>query len=253
MLSTFPAPAPRDVTQLRVATYNIHKGVQGIGPGRRLEIFNLRQAVAHLDADLVCLQEVRGFHHRLAKRWANWPPEDQAQTLSPQDFHSVYRSNAVTKHGEHGNALLSRWPVSHVGHTDVSDHPLEQRGLLHAVVHTPWGELHVVVVHLGLSGGTRWRQVQRLGQFLAREVPADARLLVAGDFNDWRGRLHVPMAELGLHTWPHKMLTFPARFPVWPLDRIYGRGLQARAAWVPARGGWSRWSDHLPLVLDWGP
>lgn len=30
---------------LRVATYNIHKGVQGIGPTRRLEIHNLALAV----------------------------------------------------------------------------------------------------------------------------------------------------------------------------------------------------------------
>jgi endonuclease/exonuclease/phosphatase family metal-dependent hydrolase len=247
------APSPRVEGSLRVATYNIHKGVQGLGPGRRLEIFNLRQAVAHLDADLVCLQEVRGFHRRLAQRWAHWPPGDQAQTLSPEGFHSVYRTNAVTTHGEHGNALLSRWPVSHVGHSDVSDHALEQRGLLHAVVHAPHGEVHVVVVHLGLSGRGRWRQVQRLGAFLAKEVPPDAKLLVAGDFNDWRGRLHAPMGVLGLQTWPVKVLTFPARFPVWPLDRVYGRGLQASSAWVPSGPGWSRWSDHLPLVVDWEP
>ena len=238
---------------LRVATYNIHKGVQGLGPARRLEIHNLRQAVAHLDADLVCLQEVRGVHRRLAQRWAHWPDGDQAQALVPEGFQSVYRTNAVTTHGEHGNALLSRWPVSHVGHSDVSDHALEQRGLLHAIVHAPQGELHVVVVHLGLSAGTRWRQVQRLGQFIAQQVPPEAMLLVAGDFNDWRAHLHVPMAELGLHTWPHKMLTFPSRFPVWPLDRVYGRGLQARAAWSPRGPGWSRWSDHLPLVVEWTP
>ena len=29
---------------LRVATYNIHKGVQGLGPQRRLEIHNDRKA-----------------------------------------------------------------------------------------------------------------------------------------------------------------------------------------------------------------
>ena len=32
---------------LRVATYNIHKGVQGIGPVRRLEIHNIGHAVEH--------------------------------------------------------------------------------------------------------------------------------------------------------------------------------------------------------------
>ena len=47
------------MTRVRVATYNIHKGVQGVGPARRLEIHNLGHAVEQLDADIVCLQEVR--------------------------------------------------------------------------------------------------------------------------------------------------------------------------------------------------
>ena len=50
------------MTALRIATYNIHKGVQGLGPARRLEIHNLGHAVEQLDADVVCLQEVRKLH-----------------------------------------------------------------------------------------------------------------------------------------------------------------------------------------------
>ena len=38
---------------LKVATYNIHKGVQGFGPARRLEIHNLGLAIEQLDADIV--------------------------------------------------------------------------------------------------------------------------------------------------------------------------------------------------------
>ena len=49
---------------LRIATYNIHKGVQGLGPTRRLEIHNIGHAVEQLDADIVCLQEVRKVHRR---------------------------------------------------------------------------------------------------------------------------------------------------------------------------------------------
>ncbi len=41
---------------LRIATYNIHKGVQGLGPARRLEIHNLGLAVEQLDADIVLLR-----------------------------------------------------------------------------------------------------------------------------------------------------------------------------------------------------
>ena len=49
---------------LRVATYNIHKGVQGIGPARRLEIHNLGHAIEQLDADIICLQEVRKMNRQ---------------------------------------------------------------------------------------------------------------------------------------------------------------------------------------------
>ena len=37
----------------KVATYNIHKGVQGLGPARRLEIHNLGHAVEQFDACLL--------------------------------------------------------------------------------------------------------------------------------------------------------------------------------------------------------
>ena len=49
---------------LRIATYNIHKGVQGVGPRQRLEIHNLGHAIEQIDADIICLQEVRKVHRR---------------------------------------------------------------------------------------------------------------------------------------------------------------------------------------------
>lgn len=69
---------------LRVATYNIHKGVQGIGPARRLEIHNLGLAVEQLDADIVCLQEVRKLHRREAAYFQRWPDLPQAEFLAPK-------------------------------------------------------------------------------------------------------------------------------------------------------------------------
>ena len=59
---------------LRVATYNIHKGVRGVGPRKRLEIHNLGLGIEALDSDLVFLQEVRSFHHGEARPKATkWP------------------------------------------------------------------------------------------------------------------------------------------------------------------------------------
>ncbi len=155
---------------LRIATYNIHKGVQGLGPARRLEIHNLGLAVEQLDADIVCLQEVRKLHRREAAYFQRWPDVPQAEYLAPEGYEAVYRTNAFTKHGEHGNALLSRWPVIGHQHEDISDHRFEQRGLLHVEVDAHGRRVHVIVVHLGLIPGSRVRQVDRLQQFIEREV-----------------------------------------------------------------------------------
>lgn len=239
------------MSKVRVATYNIHKGVQGLGPARRLEIHNLVHAVEQFDADIVCLQEVRSHHRKLERYFQRWPQMDQAGYLSPEGYEAVYRSNAVTKHGEHGNALLSRWPVVSVGHSDMSDHRFEQRGLLHVHLLVDGVEVHVVVVHLGLIQASRERQVQRLGEFINREVPEGAPVVVAGDFNDWSAQLLKPMAALGLHTFEGiRLPTFPARLPLLHLDRIFVRGLRLVNAHVPHGRAWRRMSDHLPLIAD---
>jgi len=243
---------------LRVATYNIHKGVRGVGPRKRLEIHNLGLGIEALDADLVCLQEVRLFHQREALRFARtvlgWPEQGQAEYLAPEGYEVAYRTNAVTRHGEHGNALLSRWPIGEVGHHDVSDHRFEQRGLLHVPVLWQGVEVHAVVAHFGLIHASRVRQVERLAELIAAEVPAGAPLLVAGDFNDWGEKLDGPMAAIGLRRAragaERAQRTFPSAVPVFALDRVYTRGLQCTGATVPRSSGWARMSDHLPLLVE---
>jgi endonuclease/exonuclease/phosphatase family metal-dependent hydrolase len=242
---------------LRVATYNIHKGVRGVGPGKRLEIHNLGLGIEALDADLICLQEVRLYNRRDALHFdqtlLGWPGEGQAEFLAPEGYSVAYRSNAFTRHGEHGNALLSRWPIGDIGHHDVSDHRFEQRGLLHVPIQWNGVEVHAVVAHFGLIHASRVRQVDRLAEFIAEEVPDDAPLLVAGDFNDWGERLDALMHAAGLRrarcgsTVPR---TFPSRVPVFALDRVYIRGLRCLSTTVPRGTAWARMSDHLPLLVE---
>jgi endonuclease/exonuclease/phosphatase family metal-dependent hydrolase len=236
---------------LRIATYNIHKGVQGIGPGRRLEIHNLGHAVEQLDADIVCLQEVRKLHRRQELYFKRWPELPQAEFLCPEGYQAVYQTNAHTRHGEHGNALLSRWQVVSQGHEDMSDHRFEQRGLLHACVQLDSRIVHVIVVHLGLIAGSRTRQVEQIGRFIAREVPPDAPLVVAGDFNDWGGKLRAPMKAMDLLDcdWV-RMPTYPSRLPMAQLDYVYARFMQPLGVLAPRGPIWGRMSDHLPLIAE---
>ncbi len=237
---------------LRVATYNIHKGVQGLGPARRLEIHNLGLAVEQLDADIVCLQEVRKLNRREALYFDRWPEVPQADYLAPEGYEAVYRTNAYTRDGEHGNALLTRWPVIGHQHEDISDHRFEQRGLLHVEVDVQGKRVHAIVVHLGLIAGSRLRQVAQLQRFIAREVPDDAPLVVAGDFNDWGLQIKRMLAGFGLFEYDeaHQSFTYPARLPMVQLDHVYVRGLTPLSLHVPRGRIWWRMSDHLPLIAE---
>lgn len=240
-----------DESLLRIATYNIHKGVQGVGPRRRLEIHNLIHAVEQLDADIICLQEVRKHHRLEEKHFHHWPAVPQADYLAPEGYEAVYRTNAITRHGEHGNAMLSRWPVVSHQHEDMSDHRFEQRGLLHSEVVVHGRSVHVIVIHLGLIPASRQRQVDQLLRFVEREVPANAPLVVAGDFNDWGDRLRHRMRAGGLMAFDFMAKpTFPARLPVVQLDYVYVRGMTPVSAEVPSGRIWWRMSDHLPLIAQ---
>lgn len=246
---------------LRVATYNIHKGVMGMGPTKRLEIHNLGLAVEAFDADIVCLQEVRRFHHREARKFSRtdyghraWPHQAQADYLAPEGYEVAYRTNAVTRHGEHGNALLARWPIGEIRHHDVSDHRFEQRGLLHTTVHWNQTTVHVIVVHLGLFHQSRVRQTERVAELALSQIPADAPVVVAGDFNDWNEKLDHILTDAGLVRAARpdgsRVPTFPSLVPVLTLDRVYTRKLACRNMMVPRGEAWARMSDHLPLVVE---
>src|SRR5688572_22066723 len=85
---------------LRVATYNIHKGLSFFK--RRMVIHELRDRLRALDVDLVFLQEVLGTHERYAERHDNWPAAPQYEFLADtvwQQF--AYGQNAVYDAGHH--------------------------------------------------------------------------------------------------------------------------------------------------------
>jgi len=112
------------------------------------------------------------------------------------------------------------------------------------------------VAHFGLASAGRLRQVQRLAEFIAAEVPAGEPLLVAGDFNDWTEKLDEPMRQAGLararapDERPLQAMTFPSRVPIFAHDRVYTRGLRCCSTMVPRGSAWARMSDHLPLVAE---
>lgn len=240
---------------LHIATYNIHKGLSFFK--RRLVIHEVREHLRQLNADLVFLQEVQGGHVRRARRFVNWPEQPQHEFIADSvwtDF--AYGRNAVYDSGHHGNAVLSRFPIVHWDNEDISEHRFESRGMLHCEVQVPgWAEkLHCVCVHLGLMAHHRSRQMRALALRIERLVPANAPLIVAGDFNDWARHATDELARpLGMRevfeqTHGQPARSFPAALPVFHLDRIYVRGFSVKQARVHHGSVWARVSDHAALT-----
>jgi endonuclease/exonuclease/phosphatase family metal-dependent hydrolase len=131
----------------------------------------------------------------------------------------------------------------------MSDHRFEQRGLLHVRVQVRRRNVHVIVVHLGLIAGSRARQIEQLARYVQREIPRREPVVVAGDFNDWGGKLRRAMNEAGLRDFEAERLwTYPSRLPLTQLDYIYARGMKPLGVEIPKGRIWWRMSDHLPLI-----
>ncbi|MDK9725891.1 MAG: endonuclease/exonuclease/phosphatase family protein [Sterolibacteriaceae bacterium MAG5] len=245
---------------LHIATYNIHKGFSQFN--RRMVVHELRDRLRALDADLVFLQEVQGLHLGHAEKHEDWPEEPQHEFLAEDFWHSTaYGRNVMYDHGHHGNAILSRFPIIAHHNQDVTHMRFERRGMLHCALDVPGlaRQLHCVCVHLSLFGRSRRRQLDALATRLEAIVPADAPLIVAGDFNDWRNRAHDLLAErlgmmevfAGVAGRPPR--SFPSSLPVLRLDRIYVRGFGIESAQVHFGAPWSGISDHAALSASLVP
>lgn len=239
---------------LRIATFNIHKGVTSFNA--RLVLHEQRELIRRLQADIVFLQEVRGEHTLHQRRFSRWPDAGQHEYLADSIWSdSAYGRNAVYPAGHHGNALLSKFPITRWENIDVSAHPVEQRGLLHCELAIPgWDrELHCICVHLGLFSRWRRQQLHRLRTRIESVVPPEAPVIIAGDFNDWRVKAGQTLAE-GLHlreVFEHghgkPARSFPSLLPLLRLDRIYVRGFHIQQAQIHGGAAFARVSDHAAL------
>ncbi len=192
-----PATPVSASVSLNVLTMNMHMGF-GIF-NRRFILPELREAVRTVSADIVFLQEVHGEQQSHARKVKDWPTISQYEFLADSmwsDF--AYGRNAVYPDGDHGNALLSKYPIIQHENLDISIHGTEQRGLLHCILEVPHaGRVHAVCVHLGLRESHRRQQLKLLNELMAR-IPEGEPVIVAGDFNDWRRRADASQGS-GLH------------------------------------------------------
>ncbi|HMA06946.1 MAG TPA: endonuclease/exonuclease/phosphatase family protein [Ramlibacter sp.] len=242
------------IPPLTVMTVNTHKGFTPFN--RRFILPELRDAVRKVGADIVFLQEVLGSHEEHDKKLDISPHyEFMADSIWPE---FAYGRNMVYPKGHHGNAVMSKFPIIHYQNHDVSIAGPEKRGLLHCVLRVPGHgvDVHAICVHLGLAEAHRQQQLDLLCEIVRTEVPEAAPLIVAGDFNDWRRRAHellwreAGLKEVFVTAYGESAKTFPARFPLLSLDRIYVRNASVHLPVVLPRQPWSHLSDHAPLAAE---
>jgi endonuclease/exonuclease/phosphatase family metal-dependent hydrolase len=153
----------------------------------------------------------------------------------------------VRSDATYGNALLTRKQPLAIRRHDLTVPGREPRGAVDVDVALGGHTMRTVVAHLGLRSSERRWQVRRLLEIIGEGPPAPTILLA--DLNEWFawGR---PLRWLHRHLGRTRARgTYPTRFPVLALDRIWvsapARIIAVRTHHTPAA---LAASDHLPLA-----
>jgi len=232
---------------IRVLTWNIHKGIGGVD--RRYRPERVIEAIRAYHPDILFLQEVdegapRSGHHRQVDLLGD------ALGLR----HRAYGPNVLLRRGVYGNATLSRWPLSQTRNIDLTIGFKKRRGVLFCRCRVHGRRtLHLYNLHLGLAGSERALQLRR---FLDSDPFASchprAPVLLGGDLNDLWGSLgRKLLAPAGFERVGPLLNTYPAFYPLRPLDALFCRGDLHPVHCAAGQGTLARQaSDHLPLVAE---
>jgi endonuclease/exonuclease/phosphatase family metal-dependent hydrolase len=260
----------------RAATWNLWWRF-GADPDARL--VGIEATLRHIDADVVCLQEV----------YSDRAGIDYAEQLGNLfGYHVVRTTDQPEAKQSLGNALLSRWPVLEQGEQPLpsADGTAGHRRALWAIVAAPFGRLPVISTHLAYrfdESAVRQQQARTLAVLAAslRSEPSQAPpVLMCGDLNAvpdsdeirlLTGRSPVPVPGLVFndcwpqvrddpgHTWVRRNQhlvdsTWPQRrldyvLVSWPRQAPLGNPVQAFLIGDGAINGvWP--SDHLGVAVD---
>jgi endonuclease/exonuclease/phosphatase family metal-dependent hydrolase len=233
-------PAP-----LRIVTYNIHRCR---GMDRRTRPERIARVLRDIGADVIALQEVVGpgphgtshIEEIGAAVGMGW----------------VMASARQLRGHQFGNAVLSRFPITHHVQHDLSWKTCWERCMQRVDIAVPdGGSLHVYNVHLGTAILERRHQARRLATIVSDRHITGPKI-VLGDFNEWmRGLtttlLSAKLKSVELQNYLKRRRTYPGLFPILHLDHIYYAGqLEVVGIDLPRTRLSLVASDHLPLVAD---
>ncbi|MEM9342059.1 MAG: endonuclease/exonuclease/phosphatase family protein [Pseudomonadota bacterium] len=218
--------------KVRVTSYNIRKAV---GLDWRRDPERILDVLAEIDADIVVLQEA---DRRYGSRAGVLPLDRLERDLGLALADVSIRSDS---HGWHGNMVLTKSPIQMAERIALPH--IDPRGAIRVVLEAHG--LEVIGTHLGLTPGTRRRQMAQLMSG-CREVAHPT--IIAGDFNEWNDAKFELSSDLTLVT-PGP--SYHASRPVGALDRfIVNAGIRVVQTNVHRSELAQRASDHLPVVMD---
>jgi endonuclease/exonuclease/phosphatase family metal-dependent hydrolase len=192
--------------------------------------------IAELQADVIGLQEV-----------ASGDGGQLDHLARVTGLHAI--AGPLLPYGSHhlGNALLTRYTAREVRVVPLGVRGREPRAALDVDLAVDGDDWRVVVTHLGLRGHERRAQVSWLVNALEAR-PAARRTLVMGDVNEWL-RVARAIRRLRAGFGGRPVLSFPARWPVLSLDRVFVQPAGALGRVWAHRSPLARQaSDHLPVV-----
>lgn len=223
------------MTQLRVASYNIHSCV---GSDGRYDPERVISVIRDIDPDVIAIQEIGGY---LADGM-----EQVAYFEAKLGMHAITGPNLVRRRVQFGNAIFVRGQARSVERINLTVKRREPRGAIDAVVETRHGSLRVVATHLGLFPRERRRQIAMLCHVLEHR-PQPLTVLL-GDFNIF-GPERIALYRIGAPRPLPKLYTFPARRPFMSLDRMWTIPNERLVKLGVHRTPLTQYaSDHLPLV-----
>jgi endonuclease/exonuclease/phosphatase family metal-dependent hydrolase len=214
---------------LRVASYNVH-GCRG-SDGKK-DAARIAAVIEETGCDTVGLQE------------SDYRLDFIAQKTGMQPIPGL----TLLRHdGPYGNALLTRRKVLAVRRLGFTYSGREPRNALDVDLEVGGETVRVIVTHLGLWPAERRFQVKKILHLL-RETPVTERVMVLGDINEWLP-LGRPLRWLnGLFGHSIVERTFPSRWPILALDRVWVRPRHSLLALKAHRSPLAQLaSDHLPV------
>lgn len=233
--------------KFKVASWNMHKGTDCWG--RLADVDDSLEALRRQDWDLCFLQEAPGVA--------------LARFAKEHGLEMVYGFTRATAGSHYGNAILARKGRAHLmGNQIISAHRVEFRRALFARVELP--DHRVIIAgstHFGLTQRWRLGQALRLAEHVATLAESIGEglggVVIGGDFNDRSLGVSRVMGSHGFvdgtagGARAKRLLSYPAQFPLLPLDAIYSKGLDPVGREIlGGRQGWRSYSDHLPIAVD---